>query len=187
MSDPRNIRLTLEEIERALEAYTREELQRMLGLLFKEYVVAGSAPAATGAGPLLETRTDLDGRSFAQVITWLQQHLDHPELALFEVEGERVSVRAQGRSLVLEAPRAERPEATPPPPVAAPAAPLVAGTITMAARPASPAPASAANPLAPTPAVPGAPAGSPAPATSAESGEAKQPDPDSRFARLEVD
>lgn len=43
-----------------------------------------------------ETIADLKGLSFAQLIAALQTRLDHPELAMFAVDGEQVSVRVGG-------------------------------------------------------------------------------------------
>src|SRR6185369_13443711 len=114
----------------------REELVEILTYVFKTYVVEGTSPLTPGAGAQLDARSELDGLSFAQLITWLQQHLDAPELALFEVQGDRVGVRVGGRSVAIEAPRQE-PVALPPPPVAAPVPAPVAAPV---AAPAAPAP-----------------------------------------------
>jgi hypothetical protein len=114
VSDPRNLRLIVDELRSALDKHTREELAEMLGYLFKEYVI-GVAPAQAGAGALLDAKSELDGLSFAQLITWLQQHLDVPELALFDVQGARVSVRAGGRPIAISA-DAPEPAIAPPPP-----------------------------------------------------------------------
>jgi hypothetical protein len=43
-----------------------------------------------------ETLSDLQGPSFAQLITALQTRFDHPELAMFVVDGEHVGVRVGG-------------------------------------------------------------------------------------------
>jgi hypothetical protein len=43
-----------------------------------------------------ETLADLQGASFAQLITALQTRFDHPELAMFVVDGEQVGVRVGG-------------------------------------------------------------------------------------------
>lgn len=127
------------EIREALDAYPREALAEMLTHVFKEYVVQG-----TGAlpSPILNARSELEGMSFAELIQWLQAHLDVPELALFEVQGGRVSVRG----VTIEA-RTPAPAPTPAPvptpapaPVAAPApAPTAPAAETKKDEPATPA------------------------------------------------
>ncbi|MDB4964448.1 MAG: hypothetical protein JWN44_137 [Myxococcales bacterium] len=138
----KEIKRVVEEIRGALDGYGREQLQEILAYVFKEYVVEGAAPAQ-GALSMLDARTELEGLSFAELVTWLQLHLDVPELAQLEVANGRVSVRSGGRSIAIEAPRPE-------PPVAAPVA--------SAGAPASPSQTSSqlssqsqsSNPLAPT-------------------------------------
>jgi hypothetical protein len=173
-TDPKNLRLYADELRHALDKHTREELVEMLGYLFKEYVL-GAAPAQTGAAALLDAKSELDGMSFAQVITWLQQHLDLPELALFDVQGARVSIRAGGRPVPLEA---NAPEPLAPAPVAAPAPAPAPAAPSVSARP-MPAPA----PAAPAPAAP-APAPAAAPAAPAASDKPAAP---AGKKRLEVD
>ena len=90
------------EIRGALDEYPREQLQEILAWVFKEYVVEGGAAPAQGALAMLDARTELEGLSFAELVTWLQLHLDVPELAALEVQGARVSVRAGGRSIPIE-------------------------------------------------------------------------------------
>ncbi len=169
-TDPRAIRMVVDQIRGALEGYQREELIEILTYVFKTYVVEGGSPLVTGAGVQLDARSELDGLSFAQLVTWLQQHLDAPELALFEVQGDRVGVRVGGRSVAIEAPRQE-PVAPPPPVVAAPVA---------APAPVTAQAASVTQQAAPAPAAPAA--AQPEPAKAEET-----PGPDSRFKRLEVD
>jgi hypothetical protein len=205
MTDPKNLRLVVGEIREGLERHSREELIEILTYVFKEYVVEGASPLGVGAGALLDARTELSGMSFAELITWLQHHLDVPELGLFDVAAGRVSVRAAGRAVVIEPPRAE------PPPSAAPstAAPSTAAPSPAAAPSANPSsaasPSAAPMPLTPTPPVATAPrpaaapipaGGAPAPATPAPGGAAATPgaaktdeqtESDSRFSRLEVD
>lgn len=195
----RDIRRILTEIRSALDAHPREALTEILSQLFKEYVVDGPAPVGAGAALLLNARTEIDGMSFPQLIQWLQSHHDAPELAQFEVQGERVLVRIAGRLTPLDATTAPQPVPAPapvasPPPPAAPQAvqaavrPMPVSTTppvnTAPPRP-QPAgqPATAANPTqpAPQPAAP-APAAQPAAAPREESGEAA-----SRFSFLEVD
>jgi hypothetical protein len=125
----KEIKRVVAEIRGALDGYGREQLQEILAYVFKEYVVEGAAPAQ-GALAMLDVRSELEGLSFAELITWLQLHLDVPELAQLEVANGRVSVRSGGRAIPIEAVR------VPEPPVAAPASTAVA--------------APPANPLAPT-------------------------------------
>jgi len=173
MTDPRNLRLLVGEIRSALDGYQRQDLVEVLTYVFKEYVVEGASVLPSGSGAALDARTELEGMSFAQVITWLQRHLDLPELGQFEVEGTRVSLRSGGRAVPVEAPRAE-PVALPPARVAVAAAPVAA-----APAPTVAAPQHASAPLAPTT--------TPAPAPAAQPAREEPTDSDSRFSRLEVD
>ena len=172
MNDPQQIRRALTEIRRALDAYPREGLAEILALVFKEYVVEGHQPLASG-GHVLDARSDLEGLSFSELVVWLQTHLDLPELALFEVSGAEVSVRADGKLARL---------------VARPApAPVIAS--------APPAPRSLASTAVPVQAVPLAPAAPASVATgpaapSAQVTPAKEEstaETGTRFSLLEVD
>src|SRR5580765_6610743 len=71
----------------------RETLLDILTFVIKEYVVEGPPPMLIHQA---ETLADLRGPSFAQLITALQTRFDHPELAMFVVDGEQVSVRVGG-------------------------------------------------------------------------------------------
>src|SRR6185436_18164379 len=78
------------------EAFTdadRETLLDVLTFVIKEYVVEGPPPMMMHQA---ETLSDLRGQSFAQLITTLQTRFDHPELAMFVVDGEQVGVRVGG-------------------------------------------------------------------------------------------
>lgn len=78
------------------EAFTeadRETLLDILTFVIKEYVVEGPPPMMIHQA---ETLSDLQGASFAQVITALQTRFDHAELAMFVVDGDQVSVRVGG-------------------------------------------------------------------------------------------
>ncbi len=57
------------EIRGALDAYPREQLQEILAWVFKEYVVEGGAAPAQGALAMLDARTELEGLSFAELVT----------------------------------------------------------------------------------------------------------------------
>jgi hypothetical protein len=192
--DPRDLRSLVAEIRGALDTHSKEEVAEILTYVFKEYVVEGPLPLAASAATVVAARSELEGLSFAQLLSWLQLHHDAPELALFDVQGERVSVRVGGRLMPLEA-QAARPEPLPPPqPAPQPAAPAPTPTRVQArpAQPAAPAPAQpaagAAQPAAPAPAQPAAGAAQPAaaqpaqpPAKTTEEGDS------SRFSLLEVD
>jgi hypothetical protein len=141
----KDVKRMLGEIRGSLDAHSREQLVEILAYVFKEYVVEGAAPIA-GTTALIDARTELEGLSFAELITWLQLHLDVPELALFEVQGNRVSVRAGGRALPLEA-RPVEPLPLPPAPAATPSAPVTAPQV-IRAQPITQAATSAAPPLA---------------------------------------
>ena len=71
----------------------RETLLDVLTFVIKEYVVEGPPPMLIHQA---ETLADLQGQSFAQLITALQTRCDHPELAMFVVDGNQVSVRVGG-------------------------------------------------------------------------------------------
>src|SRR5947209_8508416 len=71
----------------------RETLLDILTFVVKEYVVEGPPPMLIHQA---ETLSDLKGQSFAQLITALQTRFDFPELAMFVVDGEQVSVRVGG-------------------------------------------------------------------------------------------
>ena len=71
----------------------RETLLDVLTFVVKEYVVEGPPPMLIHQA---ETLADLQGASFAQLITALQTRFDHPELAMFVVDGEQVGVRVGG-------------------------------------------------------------------------------------------
>jgi hypothetical protein len=189
------VRQLVAEIRGALDVYPKEALAEILTYVFKEYVVEGPLPLAANASALLDVKSELDGLSFAQLVGWMQLHLDLPELALFDVQGERVSVRAGGRMVALDAPQS-RPEPAPPPapvqqPPPAPTAPSVAARpmpvtptppVATAPRPATPPPGAPANaPAPPSPATP--PASQPAAAQP----KSEEGDASSRFSLLEVD
>lgn len=71
----------------------RESLLDILTFVLKEYVVEGPPPMLIHQA---ETLSDLKGASFAQLIAAMQTRFDHPELAMFVVDGEQVSVRVGG-------------------------------------------------------------------------------------------
>ena len=197
----KDVKKMVGEIRGALDKYPREQLQEILAYVFKEYVVEGSSASATGALAMLDARTELEGLSFAELVTWLQLHLELPELALFDVAGGRVQVRAGGRSIPLEAARVVEP---PPPVATVQAAPSVTAAQPPASTPqpmppqprTNPTPASSPQPMpppiTPTPshqAPPAAPPNqAPAPTTTSTTDKKDEPTtPANRFSWLEVD
>jgi len=80
-------------VKEAFADADRETLLDVLTFVVKEYVVEGPPPMLIHQA---ETLSDLQGASFAQLITALQTRFDHPELAMFVVDGEQVSVRVGG-------------------------------------------------------------------------------------------
>jgi hypothetical protein len=134
----------------------RETLLEVLTFVVKEYVVEGPPPMLVHQA---ETLADLQGASFAQLITAMQTRFDHPELAMFVVDGEQVSVRVGGVVQPLLAPRNQggqmvgMPVGTPTAPAAAePPRPQPGVRVvetTLAPRPAAPAAPRAAAPAAP--------------------------------------
>jgi hypothetical protein len=71
----------------------RETLLDILTFVVKEYVVEGPPPMLVHQA---ETVADLQGLTFAQLIQALQTRFDYPELSMFAVDGEQVSVRVGG-------------------------------------------------------------------------------------------
>jgi len=117
-------------LSNATGEWTREELTALLLDLIREYVVQGELPTSTSRA----TTPDLTQMDFAQLITWLKRNLSVPELGLFQVEGARVIVDAEGpRALTLD-----NASVNPPTPTAA-WPPTVAGALddTTAAYPAA--------------------------------------------------
>ena len=68
----------------------RETLLDVLTFVIKEYVVEGPPPMLIHQA---ETLSDLRAPTFAQLIAALQTRFDHPELSMFVVDGDQVSVR----------------------------------------------------------------------------------------------
>ncbi len=160
----------------------RDTLLDVLTFVVKEYVVEGPPPMLIHQA---ETLSDLKNMTFAQLVSALQTRFDHPELAMFTVDGETVGVRINGVVQPLRsapvAPAAfidTRPHSTPPPP--APPAPGVRVVeATLAPRPAAPAPAAAPT-QAPPPnrglSIRGRPTGD-APAAAPPPAQGAQPTP----------
>jgi hypothetical protein len=188
----------------------RETLLDVLTFVLKEYVVEGPPPMLIHQA---ETLSDLQGATFAQLISALQTRFDHAELAMLVVDGEQVGVRVGGVVHPLLAGRAApaatelpRPSAgvrvvettlapRPPQPAATPApaaqAPPPTRGVSVRGREAgaAPAPSPGAAPAAQAPAAP--PAAQPAqpgtdkPADKAEGSGGD--DASTRFGLLELD
>ena len=80
-------------VKEAFADMDRETLLDILTFVLKEYVVEGPPPMLIHQA---ETLADLKNASFAQIILALQTRFDHPELQMFAVDGEQVSVRVGG-------------------------------------------------------------------------------------------
>ena len=159
---PVDLRDLISDIRTALEPHPREALIEILTYVFKEYVVEGPAPLAATPPALAE---DFSGMGFAQVIEALQLRLDLPELALFQVQGDRVFLQLGGRQVAIEA-QVARSDPPPPPQPLVPAAPS----------PTSPPGSSgAAPPLGSAAAVPAEPAQAPGTSRSPTPAAAPRP------------
>jgi hypothetical protein len=187
------LRSLVAEIRGAIETHSKEEVAEILTYVFKEYVVEGPLPLAGSAATVVGARSEIEGLSFAQLISWMQLHHDAPELALFDVTGERVSVRLGGRLTPLEA-QAARPEPLPPQPPpqpvapAQPAAPVAAQPAAAPPRPAAQPAARPPQPAAPPPGQPAAaPPAAPQPAAAKPADKTTEEGDSSRFSLLEVD
>ncbi|MBU1900474.1 hypothetical protein KKB55_22245, partial [Myxococcota bacterium] len=112
-----------EAIQRALseatEGWSKAELIGLLGDLIREYVVERGLP--TGS-PSVASAPDFTQMDFPQLIIWLKNHVNLPELGRFSVEGQRVILDLDGprEFPTSHAERASRP--APPPPITPPSA-----------------------------------------------------------------
>jgi hypothetical protein len=200
-------------VKDALADCDRETLLDLLTFVLKEYVVEGPPPMLMHQA---ETIADLGGLSFGQLISALQTRLELPELGLFAVDGERVSVRVGGVMQPLDASRLApsgpatmdlpRPQAgvhvveatlmqRPPAPQAAPSAPAAAprpaAGLSLRGQPTAGGGgggggAPAPAPAAPAPAAP-APAAGAAPAAPDKKDTPDGDDASARFSLLELD
>jgi hypothetical protein len=183
-------------VREAFAEHDRDTLLEILTFVIKEYVVEGPPPMLIHQA---ETLADLKGASFAQLITALQTRFDHPELAMFVVDGEQVSVRVGGAMQPLVAGRqplvaAELPrpaagvrvvettlQQRPPQPASPPAAaPPPTRGLSVRGRPAE-------TPEAAPPATPPAAPAAPAAAGDAKPESAGGDDASARFSLLELD
>ena len=88
-----DLREIASKVREAFAEMDREALLEILTFVVKEYVVEGPPPMLVHQA---ETLADLQGASFAQIIQALQTRFEHPELQMFVVDGEQVSVRVGG-------------------------------------------------------------------------------------------
>jgi len=102
-------------VKEAFADMDRETLLDILTFVLKEYVVEGPPPMLVHQA---ERIADLEGMSFAQIIAALQTRFDHPELQMFAVDGDQVSVRVGGVMQPLVAGRQAAPAAELPRPAA---------------------------------------------------------------------
>lgn len=173
MPERPDLRKIAGEIREALATYPREALVDILTYVFQAYVVEG-APVVHAPQP--ERLAELEGLAFPELVQALQVRLEIPELALFEVQAGRVSIRLGGElhAVVMGADQ-RRAAAAPLPPAnaALPTAPAAAPAAAPApARAAAVAPAAAPAGEAPRPTRgvsvnPPPPAARPAPAAAA--------------------
>ena len=197
-------------VKEAFAELDRETLLEILTFVVKEYVVEGPPPMLMHQA---ETLADLQGASFAQIISALQTRFDHPELQMFVVDGDQVSVRVGGvmqpllaarQPMQAQAAELPRPAAgvrvvettlqQRPPPAAAPAQ-MIDTRPAAAPQPAAPPPARGLSIRgrppgegAPTPEVPPAAAGAPGqPAAPEKSDKPEGGDASARFSLLELD
>ncbi|HEY3802463.1 MAG TPA: hypothetical protein VGL61_07635 [Kofleriaceae bacterium] len=80
-------------VREAFADLDKDALLDILTFVVKEYVVEGPPPMLVHQA---ETLADLRTASFAQLITAMQTRFDFPELAMFVVDGDQVSVRVNG-------------------------------------------------------------------------------------------
>jgi hypothetical protein len=106
-----DIREIASNVRDAFADLDKDALLEILAFVVKEYVVEGPPPMLVHQA---ETLADLKSASFAQLITAMQTRFDFPELAMFVVDGEQVSVRVGGVVQPLLAQR--QPLQAPPPP-----------------------------------------------------------------------
>jgi hypothetical protein len=147
MPERPDLRKIATDIKDALASYPREALVDILTYVFQAYVVEG-APVVHA--PQAERLQELEGLPFAELVQALQVRLDVPELALFEVQGTRVTIRLGGELHPIALGADQRRAAQAPLPASGPPAPAPAAAPAPARPAAQPAPA-AATPAATAP------------------------------------
>lgn len=128
MSRGRAVGEILDEIRGALAGRSDDALREVLAYIFKEYVVEGRGLSPKTAN-LISAKSELDGMSFVELVRWLQLNLDVPELALFEIQGTRVSLKLGAQAIPIES-AASRPEPLPSPTAPIPPSPATPQTQT---------------------------------------------------------
>lgn len=125
-------------VKEAFAEMDRETLLDILTFVVKEYVVEGPPPMLVHQA---ETLSDLQNLSFAQLMSALQTRFDYPELSMFTIDGDQVSVRVGGVMQPLLASRQPQGAAPPAAELPRPAAGVrVVETSLQQQRPAPPAP-----------------------------------------------
>ena len=114
MPERPDLRAIAGNIREALADCDRETLLDILTFVFKEYLVEGPPPLLVSQ---VERLPDLENLSFADLVRALQTRLDHPELALLQVDGDQVLVRVGGILTPLSGHQGQ--PAAPPPPLPA--------------------------------------------------------------------
>lgn len=189
----------------------RDTLLDVLTFVVQEYVVEGPPPMLMHQA---EKLADLAHLSFAQLVSTLQTRLEAPELSLFAVDGDQVSVRIGGVMHplmmaragapatvelprpsagvhVVETPTLPRPASAPPvvvPGSTPAAAPRPAQGLSVRGRPSgegAPPPAQAA-PSAPAAAAPGAAPSAPSAPAAAPAGDKPKESGDDASARFSL-
>lgn len=145
------------QLDQATGAWSRDELVGLLRDLIREYVIERGLPTGT---PAQAATPDIAGLDFPGLIGWLKRASPLPEMQLFQVDGRRVIVDADGpRELSLQRATEVRPRATPTPQRTPPRAASTPRPTT----PARPAPVQQPPPAQPEPtpssATPGRPLG----------------------------
>jgi hypothetical protein len=198
-------------VHEAFADLDKDALLDILTFVVKEYVVEGPPPMLVHQA---ETLADLRMASFAQLIAAMQTRFDFPELAMFVVDGDQVSVRVNGvvqpligqrqplqappqiqmvdtrpqaGVRVVETSLQQRPAAPPQPAPASGSAPPPSRGLSVRGRPAgdAPDPAPPAQP-APQPPAPAAAAPAAAPGDKPDKPEGGD-DASARFSLLELD
>lgn len=97
------------QLEQATGAWSREELVGLLRDLIREYVIERGLPTGTAAQA---ASPDVSAMDFPGLITWLKRASSLPEMDLFQIDGRRVLVDADGpRELSLDRATELRPRA----------------------------------------------------------------------------
>ncbi|MGK0358007.1 MAG: hypothetical protein ACI9U2_000290 [Bradymonadia bacterium] len=125
------------QLEQATGSWSRDELVGLLRDLIREYVIERGLPTGTAAQA---ASPDVSAMDFPGLITWLKRASSLPEMDLFQIDGRRVLVDADGpRELSLDRATELRPRSGPAPRPPAQAAPRPNTTSARPQRAATPA------------------------------------------------